>query len=279
MPLAQPGGWAGPAFSPIPGERQGFTLAPAFPPAVAGMWWPREQCRHLAPVPSVPVLGAAARAQPCSQGAGRKQMEMTPAAVSCGRTRWLSPPLLHLPSQRDLGSKGIAAWACRSPVPDAGTGTLLAHSPPAAPSPLRRVPGRSTERAMGCALPASSEPASGCPGAEPAGTRGTGPCGAVPRPGMLPGWWWESPGKDSAASGRLQPPRQSPAAPGREDGRAKPQLCITGCRGPAAATPGLRGTELREGRQAQREHPAQPRRTLHNGGLFGTNSFPINYVI
>jgi len=51
VPPAEPGGCTGPAASPVPGEQQGFTLAPAFPLAVAGMRWPREQCRHLAPGP------------------------------------------------------------------------------------------------------------------------------------------------------------------------------------------------------------------------------------
>lgn len=43
--------------------------------------------RHLAPILSVTRSGAAARAQPRAQGAGRMQMEMTPVAVSCGRMR------------------------------------------------------------------------------------------------------------------------------------------------------------------------------------------------
>lgn len=154
MPLAEPGGGEGPAFSPIPREQQGFMLAPAFPPAVAGMWWPQEQCRHLAPVPSVTVLGAAARAQPCSQGAGRKQMEMTPAAVSCGRTRWLSPPLFQLPSQRDPrdpASTGIAAQASKSPVRHAGTGPLLRSLSQAllcADSPGCTIPGAACARPL-----------------------------------------------------------------------------------------------------------------------------------
>lgn len=42
-----------PRLCPIPREHQAFALAPAFPPAVAGMWWLQEQCRHLALVPSV----------------------------------------------------------------------------------------------------------------------------------------------------------------------------------------------------------------------------------
>ena len=299
VPLAEPGGWAGPAFSPIPGERQGFELAPAFPPAVAGMWWPREQCRHLAPVPSVTVLGAAARAQPCSQGAGRKQMEMTPAAVSCGRTRWLSPPLLQLPSQRgrrDPGSVGIAARACKSPVPHAGTSTLLRPlSPGPAPRRLPRLhhPRRGVcqvtlpnrQPALGCTLPACQEPASCClgAGAKSAGTRGTGTSATVPRRCLA---CCRGGGGGGRARGRTllllegsSPPDRAPRALGREDGRAEPQLCVTGCCGPAAATPRPHGAELREGRQARCEHPAQPRKTLHNGGLFGTNSFPINYVI
>lgn len=58
MPVAKSGGRAGLAFSPIPGEPQGFTLALAFPPVAAGMRWPREQCRHLARIASVTRLGA-----------------------------------------------------------------------------------------------------------------------------------------------------------------------------------------------------------------------------
>lgn len=172
-------------------------LAPAFPPAVAGMWWPQEQCRHLAPVPSVTVLGAAARAQPCSQGAGRKQMEMTPAAVSCGRTRWLSPPLFQLPSQwdpRDPASTGIAAQASKSPVPHAGTGPLLRSLSPG-PAPCRlpwlhhsqcgmcQATLPNSQVALGCALPACQEPASCCSGAgaKPAQTRGRETSAAVLR--------------------------------------------------------------------------------------------------
>lgn len=42
-----------PRLCPISREHQAFALAPAFPLAVAGMRWPREQRQHLALVTSL----------------------------------------------------------------------------------------------------------------------------------------------------------------------------------------------------------------------------------
>lgn len=73
--------------------------------------------------------GAAAQAQPCSQGAGRKQMEMTPAAISCGRTRGLSPPPLPLLAQQGLGHHRHHCSGLPKPCATQGTSTLLHPAP------------------------------------------------------------------------------------------------------------------------------------------------------
>lgn len=117
-------GWAQrmhrPRLQPHP---RGFVLALVFPPAVAGMWWPLEQCSTLRRSLSAGAA-AAAQAQPCSQGALRKHTEMTLATVSCGRTRWIPPPLLQ------QGPRGpeITAVACNSPVPSASSVPALQGS-------------------------------------------------------------------------------------------------------------------------------------------------------
>lgn len=180
---------------------------------------------------------------------------------------------------------------CRTPAP----APSCAHSPrpravptpPAAPSLVWRVPGPSAKRATGAGLHVAHVPGAHklLPGSRSKTSRNQGKgnlCRCPPAlPSMLPRWRrWESWRKDSAAFGRLQPLGARPGAPGTGDGGAEPQLCVMGCCSPAAAaTPRPRGTELRERQQARCEHPAWPRKTLHNGGLFGTNSFPINYVI
>lgn len=66
--------------------------------------------RHLAPVLSVTRSAAAARAQPCTQGAGRMQMEMTLVAVSCGRMR---PAFSSSAPDAEPGALGGSAL-CRS---------------------------------------------------------------------------------------------------------------------------------------------------------------------
>lgn len=78
--------------------------------------------------------GAAAQAQPCSQGAGRKQMEMTLASISCGRTR-RQDFLQHCsPCQpsRALGTTAITEGSQRC-VPHTGTSTLWHPVPPHCP--------------------------------------------------------------------------------------------------------------------------------------------------
>lgn len=113
-----------PRLCPIPREHQSFPLAPAFPPAVAGMRWPREQCRHLALVTSV-----TAREQlPGPAPLPRSRQEADGDDTGC-HFLWqdvrLSPPRFPCWPSRALGTQGITAPGCRSPVPHTGTSTLL----------------------------------------------------------------------------------------------------------------------------------------------------------
>lgn len=193
--------------------------------------------------------GAAAQAQPCSQGAGRKQMEMTPAAISCGRTRGLSPPPLPLPAQQGLGHHRHHCSGLPKPCAAQGTSTLLHPAPWPDRCHLHPSVVHATTRCRTghCAgLPGVST--SGVhPGAQPAGTSAMGPSAPVP----------------SCAQ------RVAGVAGGEPNPRLPPEWAWSSGQGSVVVQ-----SCLRRGRRARRSPQA-----LHNGGLFGTNGFPINYVI
>lgn len=73
--------------------------------------------RHLAPVLSVTRSAAAARAQPCTQGAGRMQMEMTLVAVSCGRMRPAFSSSAPDAEPGALGGSALCRRAEQCPLP------------------------------------------------------------------------------------------------------------------------------------------------------------------
>lgn len=153
--------------------------------------------------------GAAAQAQPCSQGAGRKQMEMTPAAISCGRTRGLSPPPLPLLAQQGLGHHRHHCSGLPKPCATQGTSTLLHPAPWLDRCHLHPGVAHATTRCRTgpCAgLPGVST--SGVhPGAQPAGTSAMGP--SAPGPSCAQ--------HAAGVAGGEPSPRLPPSGPGALD--------------------------------------------------------------
>lgn len=193
-----------PSLCSIPREHQSFPLAPAFPPAVAGMWWPREQCRHLALVTSATAreqlpgttLLPRSRQEADGDDTGRHFLQQDVRAFST------TLPLL---AQQGLGHSGIAARGCQSRVPHTGTSTLLHPARPSAISiPLGHIAPPTVGWALGCSARTSGvhqelnqqEPVA----------RDPLPL-SPPVPSTLLKWLGESPA--------LSCPQSEPGAPGR----------------------------------------------------------------